>query len=332
MCTSSPDKRRNLLHAWLSEYLLLALESLEPASSDASFRRYFRAVHAQGVDVIMDAPPDKENTAAFARVAQLFDGAGIHVPAIYDANHEQGFLRLEDLGSTSFLDYLQAQPQAASMLYQAALDSLFQLQTRLQPMNSGLPVYDRALLLRELGIFAEWFVSGLLEIQFPEEISQPLYELLIDNALQQPQVVVHRDYHSRNLMWLQDANPGVIDFQDAVIGPVSYDVVSLLRDCYIAWPQQQVWEWLRRYYQRLFDAGLIAVEFSQFQRWFDLTGLQRHLKAVGIFARLKLRDGKPNYLADIPRTLTYIKDVAARYPELEAFHHYLTHSILTHSL
>ena len=326
MCSSDTDPRILALSNWLKTQIKLDIQSLEPASSDASFRRYFRVIHSQGSHIIMDAPPDKENTEPFIRIAKLFANANLHVPAIEEINSEQGFLMLEDLGSVCLLDEIN--PSNADHIYGQALDSLLQLQTQIDISQCGLNHYDRSLLERELGIFSEWFLDKLLGINLPETIKTQLHDLLIASALEQPPVCVHRDFHSRNLMILDSDSPGIIDFQDAVIGPISYDLVSLLRDCYIQWPAQQVEQWAHAYYQRLVSANLVAVEFAQFKRWFDLMGLQRHLKAVGIFARLHLRDGKSNYLADIPRTLSYISNVSKSYPELSAFSQFLESAIL----
>lgn len=326
MCYPSLDQRAGALVRWLTHDLGLQVSHIEPASSDASFRRYFRVKHADGCHVVMDAPPDKENTAPFIRNAALLQNAGLHVPAILQQNLEQGFLLLEDLGSRNFLDTLNS--HNADALYRTALDSLFRLQHAIDPVGCGLPNYDRALLGRELAIFYEWFLEKRLGIVMPSAIRQALDDCLIDSALQQPQVCVHRDYHSRNLMVLDEDSPGVIDFQDAVIGPVSYDLVSLLRDCYVRWPRRQVLEWLERYYRRLQQAQTVACDFRQFERWFDLMGLQRHLKAIGIFSRLQLRDDKPGYLADIPRTMSYVEEVCRRYPELAEFNGFLAHQVL----
>lgn len=320
------DRRVAALVEWLEHGLGLDIQQLEPASSDASFRRYFRVRHAGGCHVVMDAPPDKETTEPFIRIAALLKSAALHVPTIYQQNVEQGFLLLEDLGSRCFLDELQA--DNAEQLYQSALDSLFSLQSSIEVKHCQLPSYDAALLQRELGIFYEWFLEKLLGLVVPIAVRRDLDALLIDSALQQPQVCVHRDYHSRNLMVLPSDSPGVIDFQDAVIGPISYDLVSLLRDCYIRWPESQVDDWLHSYYQRLFAAEMLTVDFAQFKHSFDWMGLQRHLKAVGIFSRLHLRDNKSTYLADIPRTLSYVSEVGQRYPQLAAFNDFLQQQVL----
>ncbi len=326
MCYSHLDQRAHLLLRWLADDLGLQIQSMEPASSDASFRRYFRVHLAAGTQVVMDAPPSRETTEAFIRIAGLFKKAGLHVPDIFRQNPEQGFLLLEDLGSVSYLDSLQT--DNADDLYAAAMDSLFNLQSRTTVENCRLPEYDQALLSRELAIFYEWFLEKLLGIVMPASIRQAADAFLIESALQQPRVCVHRDFHSRNLMRLDQHMPGVIDFQDAVIGPITYDLVSLLRDCYIRWPEQSVQSWLRQYYRRLREADMLLVDLEQFKRWFDLMGLQRHLKAVGIFSRLYLRDNKPGYLADIPLTMGYITDVCGLYPELQPLAAFLRQQVL----
>lgn len=319
------DLRTLTLLDWLENDLLLTVENFQPASSDASFRRYFRVTTPEGPVIAMDAPPDKEKLEPFIRVAGLMAEADVHVPEIFQQNIEDGFLLLEDFGNQSFLDQLN--PGSADALYQSACDSLFKLQTQAPEVTGLLPRYDEALLQRELTIFDEWFLNGLLDVSIPETLWAEVKSLLIASALAQPVTCVHRDYHSRNLMVLNDNSPGVIDFQDAVIGPITYDLVSLLRDCYIAWPRQQVAAWLEAYFQRLRQAGLVACDLAQFTRWFDLMGLQRHLKAIGIFSRLHLRDGKSGYLNDIPRTLNYVTDICAAYPELTGFNQFLEQNV-----
>ena len=305
------------MHDWLENDLLLTIDSLEPASSDASFRRYFRVKAAEGQFIVMDAPPDKENTEPFIRVAKLFSASNVNVPIIFHQNHSDGFLLLEDFGSQCYLDVLNT--DTANVLYEQAFACLLKLQTQTSLSSCGLPRYDQALLMRELGICEEWFIGRLLDSELPSTLWASVQTLLVQSALAQPITCVHRDYHSRNLMVLDEDSPGVIDFQDAVIGPVTYDVVSLLRDCYIAWPKEHVEQWLKNYYDQLIQTGLINCDWAQFKRWFDLMGMQRHLKAVGIFARLHKRDSKSTYLNDIPRTLNYVLDVCANYPELNAF-------------
>jgi aminoglycoside/choline kinase family phosphotransferase len=322
------DLRALAMLDWLENDLLLTINHCGLASSDASFRRYFRIQTPEGSFIIMDAPPEKEKLAAFIQVASLMAAAQLHVPAIFQQNLSDGFLLLEDLGSQCFLDQLNE--DNAERLYQTAFSSLFNLQSKTSLADSDLPRYDYALLERELGIFEEWFLGQYLDIEIPVAIWQAVCTLLINSALEQPVTCVHRDFHSRNLMVLDDNEVGIIDFQDAVLGPITYDLVSLLRDCYIAWPEPQVDHWMTRYYERLQQAQLIDCELSQFKRWFDLMGMQRHLKAIGIFSRLNFRDNKPNYLNDIPRTLNYVITQASAYPELVEFSMFLTNAVLPH--
>ena len=326
MSTNPCDQRLLALETWLKNDLKLSIQSIAPASSDASFRRYFRVKHNDGTHVVMDAPPEKENVSAFVSLDKFFENYGLHVPHIFAENLSDGFLLLEDFGKTSLLQSLNN--ATVDDLYARAMQQLFFLQTRIDPHVCETNSYDLALLNRELDIFTEWFVQGLLGIELAESIKAPLYENLIDSALEQPKVIVHRDFHSRNLMLLNDESLGIIDFQDAVIGPVTYDLVSLLRDCYINWPNERVEHWMHEHYQKLSHAGKIDTPYQQFKRWFDWMGMQRHLKAIGIFARLHLRDQKSGYLQDIPRTLNYVLAVSAGYPEFTEFHNFLQQQIM----
>jgi aminoglycoside/choline kinase family phosphotransferase len=319
------DFRTKSMFDWLENDLSLTIIDCERASSDASFRRYFRIKTPDGQFIIMDAPPTHENTESFIRIAKLLSQSQIKVPNIYHQNLRDGFLLLEDFGSQCFLDQLNT--RTADTLYQSACDSLFKLQS-LTSQNTELPHYDSPLLHRELALFNDWYLGQLLDIKIPMPTWKFVITLLTESALEQPFVCVHRDYHSRNLMILEVNSPGVIDFQDAVIGPITYDLVSLLRDCYIAWPEQQVDQWRNCYFERLRETDMIDCSATQFKRWFDLMGLQRHLKAIGIFSRLHLRDGKSGYLSDIPRTLNYISTVCSTYPELAEFHTFLQKHIL----
>lgn len=312
------DQRLHQLEQWLNT-LGYHDYQLEPASADASFRRYFRVRHAGASFIVMDAPPEQEDTGPFIWVAQLLADAGLHVPQIQAHDSEQGFLQLSDLGNELYLSVLDA--QRVEPLYADALDALLRLQQH--PAPDWLPDYDRALLLQEMQLFAHWYLQRHLGLELAaqqQRVLQASFEHLADVALAQPRVIVHRDYHSRNLL-LSEPNPGVIDFQDAVLGPVTYDPASLLRDCYIAWPRAQVEQWVRDYHHQARQAGILGqhIDAGQFQRWFDLMGVQRHLKASGIFARLNYRDNKPGYLADIPRTLGYVLEIMVDYPELAAF-------------
>jgi aminoglycoside/choline kinase family phosphotransferase len=323
---SIDDTRAKSIIHWLTQSLKQDIISFEPASSDASFRRYFRVTHPTGQYIVMDAPPDKENIKPFISIATLFKKSGINVPTIYQKNLAQGFLILEDFGSNCFLDQLTE--KNALDLYLSAFNSLHTLQTRISASECHLPTYDKSLLSRELEIFYQWFLNQFLSVSIPDNIKNSLNQILISSALEQPQVCVHRDFHSRNLMVLTKNSPGIIDFQDALIGPITYDLVSLLRDCYITWPEQKILEWMTIYFQTLTDSGLINTDLKTFTRWFDFMGLQRHLKAIGIFSRLHLRDNKSSYLADIPRTMDYVSNICNHYPELTEFNQFLTHTVL----
>ena len=312
-------ERLSLLKTWLERQLGTVPADIRPASDDASFRRYFRFSHEGSSYIVMDAPPDRESCETFVRIDRLLAGFGLHVPGILAEDHEQGFLLLSDLGERQYLDALT--DESVDRLYGDAMEALIRLQVS-HAVECSLPPYDRQLLLNEMNLFREWYLGRHLGRELSEDEGRALdavYELLIDNALQQPQVCVHRDYHSRNLMLIERHNPGILDFQDAVLGPVTYDLVSLLRDCYVSWPRERVEAWALGYHDLATRSGIIRdVPEQQFLRWFDLMGVQRHLKASGIFARLNYRDGKPGYLGDIPRTLGYIVDVAGSYPELDA--------------
>jgi len=325
---TTTDPRIIAMQQWLTETLHLTIQQCEPASSDASFRRYFRVIHNQGQQkIVMDAPPDKEDIQPFIKVAQYFKRFAVHVPQIYQQNLEQGFLLLEDFGSSCFLDQLNT--ETVDQLYQSAFNTLYQLAT--MPLDTTLlPEYDDHLLQQEIDLFYDWFLGQSLQLTLSNTMVQTLNQLLIESALEQPRICVHRDFHCRNLMYLADQSPGVIDFQDAVMGPITYDLVSLLRDCYIAWPAKQVNQWLEQYFQHIKHLGLIDCSLATFTRWFDLMGLQRHLKAIGIFSRLNLRDHKPTYLNDIPLTLTYVNQVCQKYSELRTFNQYLNQQVFTH--
>lgn len=322
------DIRAQAILAWLTQDLSHTVLELQPASSDASFRRYFRITLPDDTWIVMDAPPERENIQPFLTMAEIMRAAKVAVPQIYAVNTTQGFIALEDFGKVDYLNQLNTKPDTADNLYRSAFKSLLALQqnTTINPLD--LPAYDSALLTRELGIFTEWFLSHYLKLTLPAAVQTTLHQVLIDSALEQPKVLVHRDFHSRNLMVLEYGNPGILDFQDAVIGPITYDLVSLLKDCYITWPNHKIDAWREDYLDRLKLAKLVACDSEQFKRWFDLMGLQRHLKAIGIFARLHLRDGKSGYLNDIPRTLAYVSAVCAKYPELADFAVYLEKTIL----
>jgi aminoglycoside/choline kinase family phosphotransferase len=300
---------------WLRQHSNEPEIELRPLAGDASFRRYFRA-ELEGVSrVIMDAPPDKEDSRPFVEVAGRLRQAGLNAPEILAADARQGFYLLSDLGDDLYLPHLSA--ERVDRLYGDALAALAVMQATVSP--AGLPPYDHALLHREMDLFPDWLLHRHLRFQLSEAERtqlQATFRLLSAAALAQPQVFAHRDYHSRNLMLLPRHNPGIIDFQDAVHGAVTYDLVSLLRDCYIVWPRPQVEAWALGYADLAAQHGIIPkIEDTEFLRWFDWMGLQRHTKVAGIFARLFHRDGKAGYLRDIPTALRYIVEAAASYPE-----------------
>ena len=326
-----PERLEQLKH-WLESELNFSEYTLRPASADASFRRYFRVLHEGASYVVMDAPPQKEDSRPFIRISKMFFDLGLNVPEVIDESLQQGFLLLSDLGSAPYLDVLDE--ETVERLYGDALGALATLQA-CASYNAGLPAYDRVLLLNEMELSREWLLGkhlGLLPDAVQTGMIDAAFELLAENALAQPRVCVHRDYHSRNLMHTGVNNPGILDFQDAVIGPVTYDLVSLLRDCYIDWPRARVEDWALGYLDLALQSGILRAEHDdpqQFLRWFDLMGMQRHLKAAGIFARLKHRDGKAGYLQDIPRTLGYVVEVAGRYDELAAFGSFIDADVLS---
>jgi aminoglycoside/choline kinase family phosphotransferase len=314
------DQRLSLVTAWLASLSAPALlvASLRPASADASFRRYFRVDAADGASyIVMDAPPPQEDVRPFIKVAELFGATGVTVPAVLAQDVEQGFLLLSDLGSTTYLQQLNN--DTAHKLYLDAIDALVLLQVQSQP--DVLPEYDRVLLQRELMLFPDWYLSKHLGVTLSDEQTATLhkvFDVLLANNLAQPQVYVHRDYHSRNLMVLDKGNPGILDFQDAVFGPITYDLVSLLRDAYVQWDEEMVLDWAIRYWERAKRAGLpVNPDIDAFYRDFEFMGLQRHLKVLGIFARLSHRDGKDAYLKDMPLVMEYVSKTAHRYIELK---------------
>lgn len=315
------------LHAWLATVLHGQACTLAPASADASFRRYFRVSFDDGSPsrIVMDAPPAHEDCRPWLHVAELFRGAGAHVPDVLAHDLEQGFLLLSDLGSTTYLSALKAQddPQRATRLYADALGSLAAIQVASRP--GELPEYDRALLLREMMLFPEWYIARHKDATLSDKEStalQATFERILAVNLAEPKVFVHRDFHSRNLMLLQPAdgrgaNPGVIDFQDAVYGPITYDLVSLFKDAYIRWDEEFVLDLLVRYWETAKKLGLpVRDDFADFHRDFEWMGVQRHIKVLGIFARLYHRDGKDGYLADMPLVMDYLRRACKRYRDL----------------
>ncbi|MES3022577.1 MAG: phosphotransferase [Pseudomonadota bacterium] len=321
---SAPDARLAALTAWLGTLGLVDTATCRPASSDASFRRYYRLDVLPALQgklgptlVAMDAPPERENVPAFLHVAGLLREAGVHVPAIVAEDAPNGYLLLSDLGTTTYLSRLTA--DNAALMYSDALDTLIKFQLHSTP--GVLPDYDRAFIERELNLFPEWFVGKHLGVTMtPAQQGQldKVFEAIIANNLSQQQVFMHRDFHSRNLMFLDQGNPGVLDFQDAVFGPVTYDLGSLLRDAYIQWDEEMVLDWVVRYWQKAKAVGLpVNPDIDAFYRDFEFMALQRHLKILGIFCRLNYRDGKSIYMGDLPTVADYVRKTANRYTVLK---------------
>ena len=311
------DARLTALTRWLTRLDVVNDARLEPASDDASFRRYFRLQDGDKSFIAMDAPPERENSRPFIKVAGYLEQMQLNAPRVVAADLKLGFLLLTDLGTEQYLDVLRATPQRADALYGDAIKALLAMQQRGERFVSELPPYDETLLRFELSLFRDWLCSTHLHLQFSRDDEfrwQALCDLLVANALQQPSVFVHRDYHSRNLMVAANDNPGILDFQDAVAGPLTYDLVSLLKDCYIRWPERQVREWALGFNSQL-DREVLPDD--EFLNCFELMGVQRHLKASGIFCRLCHRDGKTRYLDDVPQTLRYITEIASRHDELQ---------------
>jgi N-acetylmuramate 1-kinase len=308
------------LREWLVQFDDIELATLAPASIDASFRRYFRVRTRDQSLIVMDAPPEREDCRPFVRVAGYLEQMNMNSPRILQAAPEQGFLLLTDLGSRQYLHELKERPERANELYGDAVSAILKLQEQGRRFQGGLPPYDDKLLRFEMSLFRDWLCLRHLDLELSERDEagwQSTVALLAQSALNQPRVFVHRDFHSRNLMVTERNNPGILDFQDAVEGPFTYDLVSLVKDCYIRWPAEQVKNWATAFHATLADRNLTSTGTAEFIRNFEFMGVQRHLKAAGIFARLNHRDGKPAYLEDVPRTLGYIVEIAPRYPELE---------------
>ena len=321
-------QRLELLQRWLHDLFPGREFSVAPASADASFRRYFRVSFADGAKplVVMDAPPTHEDCRPFLHVADLFGKAGAHVPEVLETDLERGFLLLSDLGYITYLAALQTEPKLGGLLYGDATSALVKIQLASKP--GQLPEYDRALLQRELDLFPEWYIGKHLQVTLSDEHQNGLkeaFDRLLAANLAEPKVYVHRDYHSRNLMWLEgEANPGVLDFQDAVYGPITYDLVSLFKDAYIEWEEEEILDWLVRYWEKARAAGLpVDADFGEFYRAYEWMGVQRHLKVLGIFARLYHRDGKDGYLKDMPLVSKYLRKTVGRYNELVSLTHLL---------
>lgn len=323
------DPRLEQLEDWLAGLFGARDFMVAPASADASFRRYFRVSRQGHTWIAMDAPPAKEDMGPYIRVSAMLVDVGVNAPKVLQRDEAQGFLLNTDLGSRTYLADLDAGADA-ERLYRDAIEALVAIQARAGRHAAQLPPYDDTLLRREIGLFPEWFCHQHLGLKLNETENAGLaqvYDTLVAEALKQPQVFVHRDYHSRNLMvgdgvsheqGGHGANPGILDFQDAVLGPVTYDLVSLLRDSYVEWPIERVHAWIKYFRESAQRSGVDAgASFAEFQRWFDLMGVQRQLKVLGIFARLYHRDGKSGYLKDLPRTLSYVRQVTKNYRDLD---------------
>lgn len=328
---SETDQREQLLNDWLSSFSNQVFSDIRPASSDASFRRYFRVTDKANSKnfIVMDAPPGKEDCEPFIHVTKLLRDVGVNAPEIIDENRELGFLLLSDLGDQVYLDHLNE--DTADGMYTDAFTCL----ARMQKIEGDLPRYDEKKLRDELNLFEPWYLNKHLNIQLDEQYKTDLnstFELLINNAKEQPQKFVHRDYHSRNLMITSENNPGVIDYQDAVIGPITYDLVSLLKDCYIEWMENRVYKWIDDYIKLSGYEKEPWFNRNQFVRWFDFMGVQRHLKVLGIFCRLNYRDNKKQYINDLPLTLKYVVNVCRNYNELGPLQRLLENHVLNHPL
>jgi aminoglycoside/choline kinase family phosphotransferase len=323
------DKRKDLLSQWAAAQLNIDKVELVTVSGDASFRRYFRFTNpdknAQNKTIIaVDAPPEFEDNHSFQKIALILKQNNLLVPEINFIDHKLGFLLLSDLGDELYLPYLNE--KSADQLYQSAMNAIISMLLIPAVQLSNVPKYDSHALNLEMDLFDEWFIKQHLKIELTETETQTIkatFSALTENALTQPHHFVHRDYHSRNLMICGVQTPALIDFQDAVVGPITYDLVSLLKDCYIQWPEKQVESWCYAFYQRLIDLQFVDYPFSTFQKQFDLMGMQRHIKVLGIFCRLNYRDHKPDYLKDLQLTFDYLVQAVAKYPEFSAFYQFL---------
>lgn len=316
---TAADPRLDALIDWINTIDTVSGCEPRPASADASFRRYFRLQKGRESFIAMDAPPSQEDCRPFVRIADDLVAMGLNAPKVLEADLENGFLLLTDMGTELYLDRLTKRPAMADSLYYDATEALLRMQERGAAFQAALPPYDDKLLRAELALFRDWLCGSRMQFVFSEADEaqwQACCDALVANALSQPRVFVHRDYHSRNLMVTKENNPGVIDFQDAVEGPFTYDLVSLLKDCYVQWPADQVREWALNFHAGLDATVRQTIDEPLFMRQFELMGVHRHLKAAGIFCRLWHRDGKAGYLGDVPRTLDYIVELGPKYAEL----------------
>ncbi len=327
--TMNLAQRTTNLTAWVNKFI--QVKDLSPIPGDASARRYFRVTTNETSLIAVDAPPQTEKNPAFVAVAKSMAAQGLRVPDVIQVDYEQGFLLLSDLGNTQLLSVLNE--RNVEQHYDQAFQDLIKLQTCSLDQDYQLPHFDASFILEELNRFQDWYLDRHLNLTLSSKeqlLLQETYQFLIDQAVAQPQVFVHKDYHSRNLMLQADGQLGILDFQDAVLGPLSYDLTSLLRDSYVQWPCEQVYRWVAEFWQLLPNQHRQSQSYEQFQHQFDWIGLQRHIKNLGIFARLFRRDNKDNYLKDIPTLLDYVLKVSDRYPELRAFNNFLTTRVLPH--
>ncbi len=326
--TLSADSRLEALKAWLCHCLKTTQFHITPLAGDASFRRYFRILHNNQSWIAMDAPPDLEDSHSFVAVQQHLAALSLNVPHLYHVDLALGFILMSGLGDTWL--WHEASRHNSHLLYQNAIDDLLTLQQQKPPQ--GLPAFDAAFMGKELSFFTRWFLQDYLQLSLSaaeQSLLEQMFLQLITLAESQPYYFTHRDYHSRNLMVLPSNKIGILDFQDAVLGPITYDLVSLLRDCYVTLDDAQLQSHLTYYFQKAVRNGLLQTEdFNQFQQWFDWMGMQRHLKAIFIFARKCLRDNNPNFLSYIPRTLNYVTTISAQYAELADFHAFLQNRVL----
>ena len=321
------DHRYKDLENWLSNSIDKPIKSIAPASTDASFRRYFRVfVDNQNTYIAVDAPPEYEDSVKFVKIASLMQAMGVIVPKIIATNLKEGFLLIGDLGKETMLNAIHRQETKAQEFYGEAIEILINIQTNGSSHVEGLPLYSKELLMDEMRLFVDWFCLRHLKIG-PEIIDdygfEEIFEQLSVYALDQNQVFVHRDFHSRNILMSEKGEMGVVDFQDAVRGPITYDLVSLLKDCYISLPSSKIDHWFDYYFARLMDLELIDKSHQEFKLEFNLMGVQRHLKAIGIFSRLKYRDGKDSYILDIPRTINYVYTTAKNHPFLDPLYQFI---------
>jgi aminoglycoside/choline kinase family phosphotransferase len=317
--------RLEMLNHWLTNYFGNANYHLTPLAGDASFRRYYRLNHQNTSYIIMDAPPQKENIEPFLQVSNLLSAQGLKIPHAHGINHTEGFIILDDLGDTLLLSVLTA--ESAPRVYQEAIQQLIHMQNI---KTDSLPPFNAAFIHEELTRFIDWYLIRHLDLDLtPTELTliQQTFELLSTTLVHQPQVFIHRDFHARNIMICPDGQLGIIDYQDAMSGPIAYDLVSLLKDCYIDWPRERYLEWLHGYF--IASPFLKPYDFETLTRWFDYCGLQRHLKVYGIFSRLAYRDNKPHYLNELPRIERYVLESLTLYPELSAFKTWFQDKVMT---